>query len=190
MGEKLEVILKVIKQRPTATVSLVIALVLGVFYYIRGGHLEAVIEEQAFAENEWNRIEFNVRRARDLEQHLDQMRIVEEEIASRLMNPAEVAINYDYFYRIERETGVRLVTINQTGQVDSRGVPGLPALSNYSAVGYTLSVEGNFSQVLDFLSEVANGRFLARVSAINISSAAQGRGVTANLQCQILGVKE
>lgn len=192
MAAKFSVILKWFQQRPIAAVAIVLSVILVVVLFVRGNRLDAVLEEQTRVEAEWNRVDYNLRRARNLEADLERAQEIEAEIKSRLLNPDEVAINHDYFYQIERETGVRLITLNQGGTAEPRTVGGLPTLRQHAAISYTLSVEGGFPEVLNFLSKVAHGRYFIRVSAVNLSAATQGGSplITANLQCQILGVRK
>jgi len=173
-------------------VAIALSIILAVGWFVRGSRLNSILEEQVQVEAEWSRVDYNLRRSRNLEADLERAQELEAEIKSRLLNPDEVAINHDYFYQIERETGVRLITLNQGGTAEPRTVGGLPSLRQHDAISYTLSVEGGFPEVLNFLSRVAHGRHLVRVSALNLSAATQGGSsvITANLQCQILGVKK
>lgn len=192
MGEQLSNLLRKVRQRPLATAATLLALLLAVGLFLRGSRLAELQVALADAGTEWQRMETNLRRAHNLALHVEEIQAAEESIRERLLRPSEVAINYDYFYQLEREMGVRLTALNQGSVIDTgnRRVAGLPRLTHFSAVAYTIAVEGSFADVLNFMSRLEHGRFFIRISAINFSSSPQGSGqlVNATLQCQVLGV--
>jgi hypothetical protein len=183
-----------LKQYPIVALAGLVSVLCLVAIFIRGADLQALETTLEESELEWDRIEGNMRRARGLEEQLEKLRELNHAVQERLLNPAEVAINYEYFFAIERQTGVRISNPNQGGPIDQARASalGIPQLKSFVPISYSIGVEGSFPEILKFLTEMTHQQFFVRVSAFNVTRfAAQGAGqLSANLQCQILGVKE
>lgn len=188
---QLKKILGKLRAYPVAIGAGAVALLLLVAIVFRSTAIGALETELTLKESEWNRISGNQKRARNLEEHLAAIKEGKAQVASRLMDPEERALNYDYFYSLEDQSGVRLIRLNQGGVIDTKGsnIPGIEQFKEYQLVGYTISIEGEFEQMVDFLSRLSNGRYLTRISTFTISRAQRANAGTlsANLQLQILG---
>ena len=111
-------------------------------------------------EQEWQRINTNLKRARDLSEHLARIREIQSAVSTRLMDPEERAINYDYFYSLEEKSGVRLISLNQSGVISTNNatIAGINEFKEYQLIGYAVSVEGTFEEIVGFLTSVTSGR--------------------------------
>ncbi len=185
-------ILTKLRQYPVAIAALGFAAIIAVTITVRSSTLSELEHALEDREREWSRVSNNLKRARDLEAHLEQITEANEAVGKRLMDPSEVAINHDYFYQLERAAGVRLTTLNQGGVVPTRGsnIAGIEEFKQYQLVGYTIALEGEFTNVVAFLNQLRNGHYFARISAFTANRARQAESgiVSANLQVQILGI--
>lgn len=184
-----------LRQYPVAIAASVVALVIALLVFARSSHLEQLEQQLQERELEWSRVSGNLKRARDLEGHLEQIIAADSAVTARLMDPEEVAINYDYFYQLERASGVRLTTLNQGGVIETKGsnIPGIAEFKEYQLIGYTIALEGGFTNVVSFLSRLQTGEHFVRVSAFTVNRARQGGSgdaISANLQVQILGISD
>jgi hypothetical protein len=179
---------------PVALAALALSLLLGGAIFFRSASLDALETSLRETDSEWNRISGNLKRARDLSEHLERVRSTKETVDQRLMNPEERALNYEYFYSVERSAGVRLVNLNQGGVIDTRNsnIAGVREFKEYRLIGYNISLEGEFEAVVRFLSLLQNGKYLARISSFNVSRAQQAAAGTlvVNLQLQVLGLPQ
>lgn len=180
-----------LKAYPIAIAAGLLTLVFAIVLFLRSSSISALEFSLQEKESEWNRVSGNLKRARDLEAHLARIQEYEGNVNGRLMDPEERALNYDYFYALEAESGVSLASLNQGGVVETKNSnePGIKEFKTYRLVGYNLAVEGDFDSVVEFLSLLANGEYFARISSFSVARAPQAAAgtLTVNLQMQVLG---
>lgn len=173
---------------PVALVAGVLILVLAGVIFFRSSTLVSLNDELEQLDREWARMNTNLRRAPNLEADLASILTLKNSVRERVLDPDQRAINYDYFYSMERDSGVRVVTLNQSGVIETKGssIAGITEFKKYRLVGYTISIEGEFDKIVKFLTALSNGHHLIRVSSFNVSRT-QGAALSVNLQLQILG---
>lgn len=180
-----------LKAYPIAIAAGLLTLVFAGVLFLRSSSLDALEFSLQEKESEWNRVSGNLTRARDLEAHLAQIKAYDAEVNARLMDPEERALNYDYFYALEAESGVSLASLNQGGVVETKNSnePGIAEFKKYRLIGYNLAVEGDFTSIVKFVSLLADGEYFARISSFSIARAPQAAAgtLTVNLQMQVLG---
>ncbi|MFP4540317.1 MAG: hypothetical protein ACLFR7_01695 [Opitutales bacterium] len=180
-----------LRQHPVPLVAMVIIFLSLAGILIRSGTHEATAEELRQTEQEWDRINNNLKRSRDLAKHLAELETAHANVADRLIDPAERAINDDYFYGLEEESGVRLAALNQGGVIDTTDgkIAGVSPFKQYQLIGYSVSVEGTFEDIVTFLAALDNGRHFSRVSGFSVARAQGNEAgrLIVNLQLQMLG---
>lgn len=190
----IKAILNRLKQYPVACGATLLFIVFGILLFIRSPRLSDLEANLETKEQEWSQIEDNVRRSKGLDLHVEEIRNFEQQINKRLLNPLSPELNYDYFYDLERESGVTITNQAQGAVVDpkSRRVAGFPTLKAYEAVSYTLNIKGSFPQILEFATRVSNGKFVTRISGFNLTKADRtiGGDIVATIQMQILSEKQ
>ena len=109
-------------------------------------------------------------------------------ITARMINVGQLAENEQYFYRIESDTGVKLQ--------DLRQVPWSPPVKNapkttYTHVGFVLSAQGSYAQLMDMMRRLENGEHYCRVLSCNIHPMGEIRGSTLQmtLALELLGIQ-
>jgi hypothetical protein len=153
------------RQYPTLFVCGLCSIVIILFIVARGSGLSDARTELQQMEREGARIDENIKNALDLERHLADLGELTEEVSVRLVNPAELARNLQYFYRLESESGVSITDLTQ------RGTPSPPTegeAPEYVPVRYDIAVEGNYPNVLEFIYRVESGRHFARFTQMEI----------------------
>ena len=108
-----------------------------------------------------------------------------EKLDERIVQPAELAKNLNYFYGLEAATGVSLSDLRQGATSPIKGVENSP----YVGVGYYVLLSGAFEQVVGYFDELENG---GRVYQLNNFNLQQGRDakqelVTLALNLRLLG---
>lgn len=110
-----------------------------------------------------------------------------KEVDARTIRVGQLGINYQYFYKIIAESGVK--------QVDLRQAPVAPATGSKASkagfvpVAFTVVVQGDFRQVLHFLKLLDSGARYCRVSGANLGLVAGERGgaILLSLNLELLG---
>ena len=193
MSPQLSKIFGKLRQYPVAIIAFSLVGVAAVAIFLRSAELSALETELADRESEWDRISANLKRARDLESNLATIRASIADIEARLMDPGERAINYDYFYGLEKAAGVRLSKLQQGGVIDTTAgaIAGVEEFKKYQLIGYAVGVVGTFSEIVDFLHRLKQGHHFVRISSFAVSSDKQVEGeLTANFELQILGTSD
>jgi hypothetical protein len=145
----------------TGTICLGVTLVAGGLIYFRSG---AVIESQTLYEAksaEAAKMLNNVKAAPGLEEQVAEILELGKDLDDRLVNASQLAVNLQYFYKLEADNGVKLLDVRQTtAPRPARGA----AKTLFAPVPFSLSVQGTYAQLLKFLGELQNGRHLCRIN--------------------------
>jgi hypothetical protein len=80
-----------------------------------------------------------------------------KEFEGRLMKAGQLAVNLQYFYKLEAETEVKLVDVRQNN------VP-RNARTQYIGVPFAVTIQGSFAQVTNFLNRLQNGPHFCRIN--------------------------
>jgi Tfp pilus assembly protein PilO len=176
-----------VKKQPVGFACLIVALLCGVLIYWRGGKIDeskALYEAKA---KERDHVLANVRNASGLPQQTEAMQQAAQQLDSRLVIASRLATNLQFFYRLESETGVKLLDVRQGALSAAR--PATKGL--YAGVPYTVSIQGTFKQALDFMQRVENGPHFVRFATASVNKAttdaAGGDALTISLKLELLG---
>jgi Tfp pilus assembly protein PilO len=153
------------KKHPIGVVCGLISLICVVLLYLGS---DAVDERKTVADERSktdHAINANVTNSKDLAQQTEEMQHAVKEMESRLIKGSQLAINLQYFYRLESETGVKMADVHQGS---------IPALRSggkggYIPVPFGVNIQGNFKQVLDFMQRVENGPRVARFTSVSFT---------------------
>jgi hypothetical protein len=185
-----EPIVATLKANPISVACGALALTLAVGIYLRSSRVpegEALLDKKATL---GERIDANLKNGVQLADQFAAISASRKEIETRLVHPDELAKNLQFFYKLEAETGTKLVDLRQN--------PAPPAAKGaakgktfYKGVGYTLSVRGDYTRILDFLRRLESGQRFCRVlsASVGIGGSDKDRGneLTINLSLELLG---
>lgn len=179
-------VIALIRKNPLATGCLAAALLLGAGIYWRSS---AVPERQAQLEQksvEGRRIARNLRYAAQLPEQLATMTQAVAAIEPRLVRADELAKNLQYFYKLEADTGVKLTDLRQLAAPTAPGRTGKAAASSgFGTVGFTVSLQGEYLALLDFLRRLENGVHYSRVTLASASVISPDRSGPLSLQLTV-----
>lgn len=174
-------LLTVVTKNLIVTVCAVVSLVLVAVIYERSDLSDARHAELSQKSDDGKRYHANLINATRLPEDLQAVTDANRAVMERAIKPGDLAKNLQYFYRIEAETGVKLADLRQTGVASGARAAG----SIYVPVGYTISAEGNFAQVITFLKTLEQGSHFYRLNNLMVSGTASR--VTLNLNIDLLG---
>jgi hypothetical protein len=180
-----EQLIAFIKKNPVSVVCGLLSLLIGVAIYFRIDLVPeaAKLLEQKIAEGE--RLNANVKNAAQLPEQLATITDARTEIEKRLVRASELAKNLQYFYRLEAETGAKLLTLRQNPVPATK--PGAkPALIG---IGYSVSFQGPYFTVMEFLRRLESGAHFCRVTQAGVSIAGNNRAgpLTVSVSLELLG---
>jgi hypothetical protein len=189
----------IVKKQPVALGCALLCVGLAVAIYLRRGTLaeaQTELEDKTsqgkhFKENVDNANSAN--KADRLEEQYAAMTQATQAIEARLVHADQLAINLQYFYKIESETHTKLTDLRQTGVETANARNG--AKTTYVGVGYALSVQGTYAQLLSFLRSIENGERFSRVMTLTLSRAGgdenspgETGSLLLNLDLELLGL--
>jgi hypothetical protein len=163
-----------------------VSLLLGVGIYFRSDAVPEAEAELAQKSAEAERLALNVKYAEKLKEQLEAIEAANKEIDTRIIRASQMGINTQYFYKLESETGVKLVDFRPMASVP----PVKGSKATFAPVGFNLSVQGTWPQVLDFVRSLEGGARYTRVLTTSVSGAASNRKgpVTLALYVELLGL--
>lgn len=176
-----EDLLALLKKHPIGVACGLVAIVCGVLLYIRWGNIAQSQAELEAASAQAKKMITNVRNSAGLAEQLAEIQASTKEIEGRLMKAGQLAVNLQYFYKLESENDVKLVDVRQNSF--PRNVK-----TTYAGVPFSVSVQGTYVHVMTFMNRLQNGRHFCRITNSNMSKAGEGTGeVTLSLNLELLG---
>ncbi len=182
-----------IKKQPIALGCALLCVALVVAIYLRRGTLAEANDVLVQKKMEGEHLSENVTSGSKLDEQLAAMTQATQAIEARLVHADQLAVNLQYFYKLESETQTKLSDLRQTGAVAINTKNG--EKSAYVGVGYVIVVNGTYPQLLDFLRRVENGDRFSRVLSLTLSGGGSGentpgkaQSLSLNLNFELLGL--
>lgn len=174
-----------IRKNPVTSACALLCLLLGLSYYFRSGLVEETEAELAQRTAEAERYSLNGKNAIQLKEQLEALTAANKEVDARIVRAGQLGLNHQYFYKLFGETGVKQIDLRQTGLAAvAKG-----AKNVFVPVGFSVSVQGDYSQILRFLRHLESGAKYCRVLSATCNSPAGDRGgpLTLSLNLELLG---
>ncbi|HNC23418.1 MAG TPA: hypothetical protein PLU52_04365 [Opitutaceae bacterium] len=178
-----------IKSQPVGVGCAVLTILLGAGIYLRNDKVsdsEALLDQKI---TQGERIDANLKNGVELPEQLAALASSRQQVEARLIRADELAKNKQYFYKLESETGVKLVEISQNAIPNA--VQGAKTI--YLPIGFSVAVRGDYPHLIDFLQRLEKGQRYCRVISANLSllsMTSKDRGaaeLTLNLSLELLG---
>ena len=175
-----------VKKHPISFGCGALSLVFAVALYLRDDEIPGAEAELGLKSADGDRIALNIQYSAQLKEHADAMAAATKDIEARLVRPTQLGTNTQYFYKLEGDTGVKIIDLRQTA---ASTAPAKGAKNAYVAVPFSVSVQGTLPQILEFLRQLENGAHYCRVLTASFSGAASNRNspLTLGLSLEILG---
>jgi len=170
-----------VRGNPILVGCIVVCAALGAGIYYRSDVLPERQQALEKMTSEGRRLALNVRNGTQLSEQMAALTSARAEIEQRMIRKDELATNLQYFYRLESETGIKLVDLRQGTSVS--GASTVAKGSAFSPVLFNVSVQGEFPVLIDFLRRLENGANYARV--VQASTAANPPGRSGPLLLQL-----
>ena len=164
-----------------------LSVILGTLIYFRSertGEAGALLQQKT---DEGEKILATVKNGALLKEQLNTLTAASRDLNQHLLHAGELAKNLQYFYRLEAETGVKLLDIHQ-GVVAPPPKTGPKPL--FSPIPYSLTVQGEYRQVLDLLGCLETGAHFVRFNSFTCSRSTQAEtsALTVSLSLELLGL--
>ena len=188
-----EKLVGMIRQYPVISGGLLLcAILIGINVWYSGA-LENRRQRVSEIENELRVIDRNREFSIGLKADVEELRKLDAAIDERLIQRSDKVSNLSLFYRLERGTSVRVTSVSQTEPAQSSGRGAEKReFQHFDPVGFSLTVEGRFREVLGYLESLLYGSQFVRINDFSISPGKSELTATVELrlQLEILGRKE
>ncbi len=176
----------IIKKHPISFGCGALSLAFAAALYLRVDEIPGAEAELGLKSADGDRIALNIQYSTHLREHADAMAAATKDVEGRLVKPTQLGTNTQYFYKLEGETGVKIVDLRQTA---TTATPAKGAKNAYVAVPFTVSVQGSLPQILEFLRQLENGAHYCRVLTASFNGVASNRNspLTLGLSLELLG---
>lgn len=173
------------KKYPILLVCIFLCLIMGAFIFMRSGAVGQLQADLDTVTGEVKRYSGNISNSAQLNEQTDFLRKANEAVKARTLSSESLAINLQYFYRLESETGVKYIDLRPGGNAPRAGAK-QPA-TEYVPLSYLVTIQGTYDQVLTYLRHIEAGGYFARVNTASASGS--GSTLTVNLNLDLLGSK-
>lgn len=162
-----------------------LVLLLGAATFWRSDALGAVEQELAKKQAAANRLGRNAKLAAQLPEQAKALAAARQAVEARILRGAEIGPHAEFFYRVEREAGVKFTELRPLPP------PQLPkgAAPRFVPVPFTLSLQGTWPQLLAFLDLLESDDRYVRLQAVSVMANPGNRqeALTASLAVELLG---
>jgi len=175
-----------IKKQPVASGALIVCIALGGVLYFRSSQIDTDQADYDEKAAHAAKIISNVSAAKNLPEQVQEIQAATKELESRLVRGGQLAINLQYFYKLEAETNVKLIDVRPNAVPKSNGTA-------YVGIPFSVTVQGSFNQVMLFLNRLENGRHFCRITNTNFNRSSAGgadavqNGMIVSLNLDLLG---
>ncbi len=190
----LRLILKFLKRHAFAAICCALALAAAVTYFARMDLLDAARTETELRQKEAENMKRNLRNATGLKEHLADLNVLLSVVDARLVRPEDLASNLQYFYRLESETGAKILLLRQLTGAGTESAQAAAGSASYRPVSYSVIVEGSFPQAMTFLTRLERGAHFNRIRTFTAQRGATESGagirsgtVVVNLSIELMG---
>src|SRR4051812_14223115 len=114
MSFSTEQFVSVIKKNPISITCGVLIVALLATAYFHGDRAEAATTNLEKTTTDADRLANNLKNAVQLKEHVDSLLSAEKEIEGRMIKAGQLTTNRQYFYKLETETGVKLLDLRQS----------------------------------------------------------------------------
>ena len=162
-----------LKKHPIAIGCGAVSVLLLAGIYLRSSKASelAVLVKQK--EEEGQRILNTIRGGEHLPEQSATLAARAKELEERLVRGTERARNQQYFYRIESEAGVKEVSLQPIIPAPLTAAQQRQLKTLYTGVGYTVTVQGEYRQILDFIGRLESGPHFYRMITASVSRPGQ-----------------
>ncbi|HWA25614.1 MAG TPA: hypothetical protein VG734_08140 [Lacunisphaera sp.] len=177
-----EDIVALLKKHPIGVACALITLFCGVLLYLRYGEIAKTQGQLDEASAQAKKMIANVRNSSGLAEQLAEIQALTKEMEDRLMKAGQLAVNLQYFYKLEAETEVKLSS-DPRQNTFPRNIK-----TTYGGVPFNVAVQGSYAHVMNFLNKLQNGRHFCRINTSTMQKAGENNSeVTLALTLELLG---
>ncbi|MEO5958357.1 MAG: hypothetical protein ABIZ49_10935 [Opitutaceae bacterium] len=173
-----------VRKHPISVGCGVLSLLLAGAIYFRSDKIGLAETELAEKSAEGEKYLANIKNSGQLKEQIDTLVAANKDIDARIIRANQLGANSQIFYKLESETGVKLIDFRQSPTPAKGSGAFIP-------VGFTVAIQGELSQLLTVLRTLESGAHYCRV--LNASCTLNGNNrqlpLILSLNLELLGVQ-
>lgn len=170
------------KQNPLLAAGLAVILFCVGFIWLRANQMNRLTVREDELINQLETIRENIKHSKNIEQDIQDLEAQVAAIKERLFVKEERAINVNFFYKFEEKLNILISEVEQLDEENLRFVKNGPdELKLYSAIPYSITLDGTFQEILKFLYEIYQLEAIMRVTDFQVDAISKGDGLSRNL---------
>lgn len=169
-----------IKKNPISTGCALLSVILGLLLYLTSDSVPEAKTQLADLTTQEEKLTANIEYSARLPEQYAALVDANKAIAGRMVKPNQLALNLQYFYKLESDTGLKLTEVHQNPPPPAKGPK-----PTYLPVGFGLAVDGDYSQVIDILRRLENGPHFCRIDAVTVTSSRSEQNLTTSLHASL-----
>lgn len=174
-----------LKRHPVPMACAGLTLLLLVVLYFRFGSLAEVQAKLEEREKSLSKLVDNVKFSAQLDAQVAALVEANGVIQGGALRAGELARNQQLFYRLEADSGVKLLDIRQQPlPTPAKGT----APTIFVPITFSLSILGDYAQIMKFLKNLERGATVSRLVAATIGQPMEG-GQTVSITVELLGLR-
>lgn len=183
-------ILARIKKQPVGFACGLICVLCAGWLYYRGDEADQRQTQLKATAEKAEVIKSNVGFSKNLPEQVAELQVSTKELEGRLVRAGQLAVNLQYFYKLEAENEVKLLDVRQNPLPKGAKGP-------YVGIPYNVNLQGSYKQVMAFLQRLERGRHFCRINTATFTKSGGGgegssaqsssMGMTLALSLELLG---
>jgi hypothetical protein len=177
-----------IRKNLIAVICAVVSILIGFTLYYRIDALPDAEKVLSDKTKEGELIAANIEDSNQLREQHTAIVAANAIIDGRMIHVGQLAENLEYFYKLESDTKAKLT--------DLRPQPWTPpaknaAKTNYTAVGFALTAQGDYPELMELLRKLETGEHYCRVISCDLKPLGEIRGgpLSMNLNVELMAVQ-
>ena len=184
-----EEVLAFLRKNVISVTCVAVSIGIGFVLYYRNDNLpdaEKVLQSRT---QEGELLAANIEDSNQLKEQQGAMVDANQVISDRMIQVGQLADNLQYFYRLESETGIKILDLRQNAWTPpSKNA----AKTFFTPVGFQVSVQGDYSKLLDLLRRLETGEHYCRLISCDVrpvDPTNRGGQLTVSINLELLGTE-
>ena len=184
-----EELLAFLRKNVISVACVVVSIALGFGIYYRMDLLPNAEKVLAERTQQGELLAANIEDSAQLKEQHAAIVAANEAIDNRMIRVGQLAENYQYFYRLESETNTKLT--GNPRQIPLPPAPKNAPKTNFVAVPFALTAQGDYAQLVDLLRRLESGEHYCRVITCYLRPVSDMRGgqLQLNLNIELLATQ-
>ncbi len=176
-------ITRIVKKYPLPSACLLVLIIAVMAFYLRTDLLIEANSKLEERSTELKRYKTNLAASAQLDTQLLVLQKANAQLQASAIHITELAKNPQFFYSLEKETGVKISDVRQMATSAAKG-----PLDAFIVVPFTIVAEGEYINILNFLKRLEYGNNIVKISTASLDPFQQTK-LSLTITVDVLGLR-